>query len=155
MLHLLEARVEPSWLDYNGHMNVAYYHMAFDRATDRFLERLGLGEEYARSGLGSMFALEDHLIYRRELRLGDPFRITVQLLDFDRKRVHYFLRMFQAQTDELAATCEHLSIYVDFRSRRSAPLPESVRHRLEEILISQRDIPRPEEAGKPMGARRR
>ena len=62
-MEVYSARVEPSWIDYNGHINVAYYHLAFDRATDRFLQRIGLGEEYVVRQKGSMFALEDHLAY--------------------------------------------------------------------------------------------
>jgi len=37
MLALCETRLEilPEWTDPNGHMNVAYYVLAFDRATTR------------------------------------------------------------------------------------------------------------------------
>lgn len=154
-LELLKTRVEAEWIDYNGHMNVAYYHMAFDRATDRFLELLGLGEESARAGMGSMFALEDHLTYQRELRVSDPIRITLQILDRDAKRIHYFLRMFDDARNELAATCEHLSIYVDFRRRRSAVIPPEVWAKLEPLYEAHQSLPAPAEAGRVMSVRRR
>jgi acyl-CoA thioester hydrolase len=154
-MDLLEERVAREWTDYNGHFNVAYYHLAFDRATDRFLEHVGLGEEVACRGDGSMFALEDHLTYQRELREGDPFRIALQLLGFDDKRVHYFLRMFHAGDGFLAATCEHLSIFVDMRTRRSAPMPEPVRARLKSLYEAHRSLPHPEEAGRAMGLRKK
>jgi acyl-CoA thioester hydrolase len=147
---LLSARVEPSWIDYNGHMNVAYYHMAFDRATDVFLESIGLGEEYLKHENGSMFALEDHLTYQREIRQGEPFRIALQLLAADAKRIHYFLRMIHGETGHLVATCEHLSIFVDMSARRSAPLPEPVRAKVASILAEHRSLSRPEEVGRPM-----
>jgi len=154
-MDLLEGQVEPGWIDYNGHMNVAYYHMAFDRATDAFLERIGLGEAYLKEHEGSMFALEDHITYQRELRVGDPFRISLQLLDVDEKRVHYFQRLFHGEEGYLAATCEHLSIYVDMRRRRSAPLPETVAAELASLLAEHRRLERPREAGRPMGVKRR
>jgi acyl-CoA thioester hydrolase len=147
---LLSGRVEPSWIDYNGHMNVAYYHMAFDRATDVFLESIGLGEEYLKRENGSMFALEDHLTYQRELRLGEPFRITLQLLAADLKRIHYFLRMIHGGEGHLVATCEHLSIFVDMAARRSAALPDRVRASVDSILSEHRKLPRPAEAGRPI-----
>lgn len=153
-MDLLKERVAREWTDYNGHLNVAYYHMAFDRATDRLLEHLGLGEDFARRGEGSMFALEDHLTYQRELREGDPFRIDFQLLGFDEKRVHYFLRMFHVEKGFLAATCEHLSIFVDMRTRRSAPMPESVRDRLSKLFEAHRLLPVPEEAGRAIRLRK-
>jgi acyl-CoA thioester hydrolase len=154
-MELFSGRVEPHWIDYNGHMNVAYYHQAFDRATDAFLERIGLGESYLERENGSMFALEDHITYQRELRVGDPFRITVQLLDFDRKRMHYFQRLFHEEEGFLAATCEHLSIFVDMAKRTSAEIPPPVRDELSKILDEHGTLARPEEAGRPMGIRRR
>ena len=154
-MELYSGRVEPSWIDYNGHMNVAYYHLAFDRATDIFLGRLGLGEEYVDREKGSMFALEDHLIYLKELREGEPFRVTLQLLGFDQKRLHYFLRMFHGEKGFLAATCEHLSIFVDMRERRSVPIPLPMKEELQRLEADQRILPRPDEAGRPMGITRK
>jgi len=153
-LELLRTQVEPDWIDYNGHLNVAYYHLVFDRATDKFLEHLGLGEASARKGLGSMFALEDHITYQRELKLGDEVRVTLQLLDVDDKRAHYFLRMFHADQDYLAATCEHLSSYVDFQTRRSAPMPAGTRAKLKELQEAHRALPRPQQASQIIGIRR-
>jgi len=153
-LELLRTRVEPKWIDYNGHLNVAYYHMVFDRGTDEFLDRIGLGEASARKGLGSMFALEDHITYQKELKVDDPLLVTLQVLDYDEKRVHYFMKMFHEEVKYLAATYEHLSMYVDFQSRRSAPMPGSARAELEAIYEAQKDLPRPEEAGRVVGIRR-
>ncbi len=154
-MELYSGRVEPSWIDYNGHMNVAYYHLAFDRATDSFLRRIGLGEEYVEREKGSMFALEDHLVYLKELREGEPFRVTLQLLDFDDKRLHYFLRMLHGERGFLAATCEHLSIFVDMRERRSAPIPSHMMEALKRLSSEHRSLPRPDEAGRPMGIARK
>jgi acyl-CoA thioester hydrolase len=154
-MEVYTGHVEPSWIDYNGHMNVAYYHLAFDRATDRFLQQIGLGEEYLQQENGSMFALEDHLVYLKELRQGEPFRVTLQLLDFDDKRIHYFLRMLHLEKKFLAATCEHLSIFVDMRQRRSAVMPSRVNEELGRLLGEHRALPRPEEAGRPMGIARK
>jgi acyl-CoA thioester hydrolase len=154
-IEIWTGNVEPEWIDYNGHMNVAYYHMAFDRSTDRFLEQIGLGESYLEREPGSMFALEDHMTYQRELERGDPLRITLQLLDFDEKRVHYFLRMYHGDKGYLAATMEHLSIFIDMRVRRSAPMPPAVHRALADLYEDQRLMDRPEEVGRPMGIRRK
>ena len=153
-LELLRTQVEPAWIDYNGHLNVAYYHMVFDKGTDEFLDRVGMGEASVRKGLGSMFALEDHITYQRELKVDDPLLLTLQLLDHDEKRVHYFMKMFNEEANYLAATCEHLSIYVDFESRLAASMPASARAELEAIYEAQKDLPRPEEAGRTVGIRR-
>src|SRR3972149_6388235 len=131
-MELYSGRVEPSWIDYNGHMNAAYYH-----GPDHFLRRIGLGEEYVEREKGSMFALEDHIVYMKELREGEPFRVTLQLLGFDEKRLHFFLRMFHGEKGFLAATCEHLSIFVDMKERRSALIPPHVKEALERLEAEQ------------------
>jgi len=153
-MELLRTHVAPDWIDYNGHMNVAYYHMAFDQATDRLLDKVGLGEDYLRRENGSMFALEDRMTYRQEVREGDPIRITFQLVDFDEKRVHYFLRMFHAEEGFLAATCEHLSTFVDMTTRRSALMPKAVHEALARLMTEHARLDRPEEMGRAIGIRR-
>src|SRR5581483_7236170 len=98
--------VAAEWIDYNGHMNVAYYVLAFDRATDRLFDYLDIGETYRRATHHSIFALEAHVTYERELRQGEEFAITSRLIDADRKRLHLFHAMTRAQDNELSATME-------------------------------------------------
>ena len=81
------------WLDDNGHMNVAYYVLAFDHACDDFLDTIGMTDAYrARSG-GTTFAAELHITYQREVVAGDPLRFTSQLLGCEEKRIHFILHM--------------------------------------------------------------
>ena len=42
MLHLVDARVAPEWLDYNGHMNDAAYAIVFSRSVDALMDRIGI-----------------------------------------------------------------------------------------------------------------
>src|SRR5437016_3948413 len=86
-------RVEPAWIDYNGHLNMAYYNVLFDRAVDEVFEMLGCGADYVAKGF-STFTAEVHVRYLRELKEGDPVRVTFQLLDYDSKRMHYFEQLF-------------------------------------------------------------
>ena len=75
--------VEPAWIDYNGHLNMAYYNVLFDRAVDEAFELLGCGLDYVRTRKHSCFTAEVHVRYLRELHAGDPVRVTFQLIDFD------------------------------------------------------------------------
>ena len=93
----VETRLEipPEWTDPNGHMNVAYYVLAFDRATDAFYDRLGLG--WATSAEGrSMFTLAMNVDYLTEIFAGETVRDREPLLDCDAKRLHYFHEMRRA-----------------------------------------------------------
>src|SRR5437660_198949 len=76
-------RVEPSWIDYNGHLNMAYYNVLFDRAVDEAFALVGCGAEYVKTRAHSCFTAEVHVRYLRELTADDPVRVTFQLLGYD------------------------------------------------------------------------
>ena len=78
-----EEIVKDEWIDYNGHLNMAFYNVLFDKGVDFFYDRIGVGEEYTLIGMGSVFTLEVHLQYLQELNLHDRVRVHLQLLDFD------------------------------------------------------------------------
>src|ERR1700736_1647015 len=78
--------VDPAWIDYNGHLNMAYYNVLFDRAVDEAFALVGIGPEYVKRRNCSFFTAEVHVRYLRELRAGDPVRVTVQLLDIAAQR---------------------------------------------------------------------
>ncbi|HEX6843297.1 MAG TPA: thioesterase family protein, partial [Stellaceae bacterium] len=69
------AEVRADWIDANGHMNVGYYVVAFDHATDTLCDQLGIGWSYVEHRLGMVFVLEAHVTYDREVHAGDPLRI--------------------------------------------------------------------------------
>ena len=147
--------VRREWIDYNDHMNVAYYLLAFDQALDRLYDRLDLGLNYLRHTNHSTMTLETHITYTRELRLGAPIRFTFQLLDYDKKRQHFFGRMFHAAEGYLAATHEWLTTHVDLAARRSAEMPVEKVATFAEIMAEHAALPRPEEAGSVNGIRRK
>jgi acyl-CoA thioester hydrolase len=146
--------VAPEWIDYNGHMNVAYYVLAFDRATDRLFDYLGVGETYRRSTRHSIFALEAHVTYERELRQGEEFEIVTRLIDADRKRLHLFHAMTRAKDNELSATIEVMGLHVDMAGPKSAPLPDDVYAKVETLLAEHRLLPAPPQLGRKIGIRR-
>jgi len=148
------ARVLPQWIDYNGHMNVAFYQLAFDRAVDVLFDGFGMDAAYRAATGHSTFALEAHVCYLREMREGDPLRFTMQLLDFDAKRLHLFSTMEHAAAGFTAATYETISLHVSLDQRKAAPFPDTVRQRLEQVLAAHRTLPRPQEAGRAIGIRR-
>jgi acyl-CoA thioester hydrolase len=146
--------VAAEWIDYNGHMNVAYYVLAFDRATDRLFDYLGIGETYRRATHHSIFALEAHVTYERELRQGEEFVIASRLIDADRKRLHLFHAMTRARDNELSATMEMMGLHVDMAGPKSAPLPDAVYAKVQALLVEHRRLPIPPQLGRKIGIRR-
>ena len=147
--------VQADWIDYNGHMNMAYYHVLFDQGVDFAYDKLGIGAAYLEQG-GSCFTREVHVNYLSELALGDAALVTWQLLDVDAKRLHFFQHMYKADTQpsELVATSEQLALHVDMNSRRTAPFPGSIQHQLQQQLAEHSLIKRPSQVGGVMGIRR-
>jgi acyl-CoA thioester hydrolase len=149
-------KVPPEWIDYNGHMNLAYYAMAFDQASDEIFDRrLGVGEALAREHRMGPMALQTQIHYLGELVEGNEFACDFQLLDADRKRVHFFMTMTNLETGEIAATFESLTMNVDLEARRSAPYPDWAQARIDRMLALHATLPRPKLAGNPLGIRRK
>lgn len=146
-------RVLPEWIDGNGHMNVGYYVIAFDRATDAFYDALGIGWDYVGRERRSLFTLAMNVDYLSELREGDAVSIATRLLDCDHKRVHYFHEMVAAD-GRLAATNELLAMHVDMASRRSTPFPDPVAARLLRMRAAHAALPPPAQLGRRLGIRR-
>ncbi len=141
-------RVEPQWIDYNGHLNMAYYNVLFDRAVDEAYELLGIGIDYLKQHNHSTFTAEAHIRYLRELHDGDPVRVTFQLLDTDAKRIHYFEQLLHATEGWVSATSENMTLHVDMATKKVVPFPESVMSTLARMKAAHAHLPRPEAAGR-------
>jgi len=149
------ARVKREWIDGNGHMNVGYYVVAFDQASDTLGEQLGFSWDYTTAKLGMIFILEAHVTYDRELLPDAPFRVTSQLLDHDAKRLHVFHEMFHADEGFLAATNELVILHVDFTTRRAASWPKPIAGRIAAMAEAHKALPWPEKAGRTISLKRK
>ena len=143
--------VRPEWIDHNRRMNVSYYLVVFDYATDAFFRWVGLDDAHRRTAGVTTFCLEAHVTYHREVRAGDPLRFTTLLLGHDEKRIHYFHQMHHATDGFLAATNELMSLHVSRATRRAAPLAVAVRERLASIQAAHDAVPRPPQVGRSIG----
>jgi len=143
--------VRPEWIDANHHMNVGYYLVVFDFATDEFMCWVGLDREHRRSRRVTTFCLEAHVTYHREVRAGDPLRFTTQLLAHDAKRLHYFHAMYHAEEGYLASTNELMSLHVAVETRRAAAMAPDILTRLAAIQAVHDPLPRPSQVGRVMG----
>jgi acyl-CoA thioester hydrolase len=148
-------KVEDQWIDYNGHFNMAYYNVLFDRCGDEAFALLGLGPDYVKAANASFFTLEAHVTYVRELHAGDEVRITLQILDFDAKRVHYVEEMFHASEGWLACVTENIVMHVDMAAKRSSPFPPDVYARIEAMHAAHKSLPVPPQVGHKIGIPRK
>lgn len=150
-LRVHRERVRPEWIDYNGHMNVAYYVLVFDMGTDALLDYLGMDAAYRERTGYSTYVLEAHITYERELKQGEAYRVTAQLLDWDAKRLHYFEQLHRAGDDTLCATTEIMLMHMDMATVRSTPMPDAVCEKVAALMQAHSGLGRPPQAGRVIG----
>jgi acyl-CoA thioester hydrolase len=141
-------QIEPQWIDYNGHLNMAYYNVMFDRAIDELWLRLGIGPGYLRERNGSTFTAECHVRYLREIHLGDPVQVSILLLGADEKRLHTFEELRHAGEGWLSATSENMTIHIDMNARKTAPFPADIRARIVAVVNAHQAVPHPDSVGR-------
>lgn len=143
--------VEPGWIDYNGHMNLAYYHVLFDRCCDEFVPLIGCGPDYRKATNHTIFAAEARIRYRRELNLGDWTRATLRLLNHDSKRIHLALELYHRE-GWLSATTELLWLHIDQSQPKVVPFPADVLAKVETFRAAHAAAGVPDWVGAPIAA---
>ena len=149
-----EGEVRPEWIDINGHMNLAYYTVLFDYATDMLFAELDLGADYRRRTDLGTFVTETHNRYERELLVGEKVRVTIQILFADDKRLHLAHEMFRLDDGLRAATQELLFLHVDLKARRVTPFPAELKARVRTAATAHAHLPRPDWVGRHVGMSR-
>lgn len=142
------GEVRPEWIDLNGHMNLAYYTVLFDFATDLLFETIGIGKEYKQTTNHGTFVVETHNLYEQELLVGERVRVVTQILGADDKRVHLAHEMYGASGDGRAATQELMFLSIDLGLRRVVPFLPNVRGNIAAAAAAHAVLPRPAWAGR-------
>jgi acyl-CoA thioester hydrolase len=143
-----EGEVLPQWIDLNGHMNLAYYTVLFDYATDLLFETIGIGRLYKdMTGYGT-FVVETHNRYERELLVGERVRVASQIVGADQKRLHLAHEMFRLADGARSATQELMFLSIDLTRRRVVPFLPEAAARVEAAAAAHAMLPRPAWAGR-------
>lgn len=155
LLFASTAVVKPEWIDYNGHMNMGYYLVAFDHiATDSYFDFLDIGITHLQTNNYSTFTLGSNIDFIHEVVADDALRFTTQLVDYDTKRLHYFHTMYHADEGYIAATNECLTMYIDMGTRRGTGFTEEQLQRFQEQLDLGKHLGVPAGFGRNLGIRR-
>ena len=153
-LALHSPTVQAQWVDYNGHMSESCYLLVFGDQSDAFFRFIGIDEAYRAAG-HSLYTVQTMIHNLHEAGLGEPLRLTLQLLATDDKRLHLFHSMFHGETGQLLATGEQMLVHVDMQQGRSAPMPPWLQERVQAIVHAHQNLPRPPQAGAAIGIRPR
>jgi acyl-CoA thioester hydrolase len=120
--------VYPWHCDHIGHMNVMWYVGKFDEANWNLIARIGLTPTYLRQSGSGMAAVQQTISYKRELLAGDIIEIRSRVLEVGNKSIRFLHEMRNAETGEIAATCETVGVHMDRQARKSAAFEDAIRN---------------------------
>lgn len=130
MPFVFEAKVLPEWIDYNGHMRDSYYGLVFSLAVDALQDEVGFDADYRHRTGCTIYLIEDHKVYLREVHEGDVLRVNTCILDVDAKRFH--LHMVMNRADEAVCIGEFMELHVQQHPEpRGVKMPNAIRRKLE------------------------
>ena len=141
-------QLEPDWIDYNGHLNMAYYNVIMDRSIDELFAAMGMGPTYLAARNCSTMTAEAHVRYLREVHLGDPVQVAMWVIAADEKRVHTFQEMRHATEGWISATSENMTLHVDMSVRKVAPFPPDIAARVQAMAAAHAKTKRPDGLGR-------
>ncbi len=119
-LLLTTTKIINEWTDYNGHMNLAFYILVFDKGAEKILSKFKMGEQSAKTTKKSTMAVESHTTYNNEVKENEEVDVYLSYFNHDKKRLHYKLEMYEKSKNILSATTEVLSLYIDLNVRKVA-----------------------------------
>ncbi len=117
---LSTTKIINDWTDYNGHMNLAFYILVFDKGAENILSKFKMGEQSAKTTKKSTMAVESHTTYNNEVKENEEVDVHLSYFDHDKKRLHYKLEMYEKSKNIISATTEVLSLYIDLNIRKVA-----------------------------------
>lgn len=155
---IYQTKIQQAWLDYNNHMNVAYYVLIFDKAGEALVSDIGLSEAVTKATDISWMVLENHVTYNNEVVLDQTVEVRAQLLDHDAKRIHLYFEMYgqnEDGTEYLASTLEQMVMCVDLAARKGCEFPEDVALNIDQLAERQHNLEKPNNVGRTIGIRRK
>ena len=153
-LQLYASTVDAAWIDYNGHMTESSYLWVFGEASDALFRHVGIDDDYRATG-HSFYTVETHINYYREVGVGEPLRVTTQLLGMDAKRLHLFHAMYHGTSGTLLATTEQMLLHVDMRASAASPILPAVADALRAILADHQMLPLPVQVGRQIAIKKK
>src|SRR5699024_9231336 len=142
--------VHADWVDYNGHMNDAAYAFVFSQSVEKLMQAIGIDERFITEEQYTIYTLETHLVYIKEVLENESFTVHVQLIKHDHKRLHVFFVMYSDAGDRLA-TSEQMLMGIDQKIRRSAPFPETIYQNIVQLQKHSDEQVKPPEIGRSIG----
>ncbi|PTI79994.1 thioesterase [Staphylococcus succinus] len=145
-----QAIVKSEWVDHNGHMNDAEYHRVFSDATDAWLAYLGLDKGNIRKMQYTIYTLENHVMYLKEIKVKEAINVHVSIYDYDAKRLHVFM-VLRDENQERCATYEVMLMGINTAINKADAFPSVLKDNIEDYAKITLINEKPKELGHPIG----
>jgi len=134
---LYRTPISREWIDYNGHLRDAYYSLIVSLASDALMDRVGMDEAYRLRTHCTLYTLEMHLHFLREVKQSDTVEVSVRILGVDRKRIHAAFDLRCGRFPDPVATAELMLLHVHQGEKpAAAPFPPEVAAALDSLAAS-------------------
>ena len=128
-----KINVQEQWIDYNHHMQDAYYGLVFSYAVDHFQDVVGFDKSYRSKTGCTIFVIEDHKFYLSEVKLGSELMIKTTLVDADKEK--FILHSQMLVDGKTAAVSEMLQAHVSTRPiPKITEMPELIYMKFTDLL---------------------
>jgi acyl-CoA thioester hydrolase len=124
---IYRTALAPEWIDYNGHLRDAYYGLIVSYASDALMDRLRMDATYRERTRNTLYTVEMHIHYLREIKKSDIVLVNVRVLGADQKRIHAAFDVFREGNPDAAASVELMLLHVNQgETVKTAPFPPEV-----------------------------
>ncbi len=142
------GHVQPEWVDYNHHLNDAYYMVIFGSATDGLMNQIGLDDATRKATDNTLFTLEIHLNYLKELKEGAAIEVKTQVLAVDAKRIRIFHTLHKEGNATVHATNEQILLHVNLSGPKACPFAPDVQAKVDAFMAAHQHLAWPANAGR-------
>jgi acyl-CoA thioester hydrolase len=134
--------LEPEWIDYNGHLRDAYYGLIVSYASDALMDRLGMDAPYREQTRNTLYTVEMHIHYLREVKKSDTVLVTVRMLGADQKKIHAAFDLTREGDMDAAASAELMLLHVhQGETVSTVPFPPEISSAINAILEATANAP--------------
>ena len=124
-IKISKGTVKEDWIDYNGHMNMAYYVQCFEESSDFLLEHMDLGYRYAIEEQKGVFVIKCEINYRKEINFYENFIISLEKLICKGKKLIVGLKMLN-ENNETIADYKILNLNVALQTKKSITFSQKI-----------------------------
>jgi len=140
MTFTYETVIRPDWIDYNGHMQDAFYGLVFSYAVDALQDDVGFDAAYRAATGCTIYLLEGHTHFLREVKEGAKVQVESRVVGLDAKRFHLHCTMTEG--GENVAVGEFMEAHVrQHPVPKIVEMPREIHARLAEARIDPESLP--------------